>query len=67
MLKFRGNASAQAINMVAKPLLRHVDPDKRRFEAWAPDLNQDHPLGFVMQETFVEGKVILSKFWHRFP
>ena len=41
-------------------------PDKNKFEHWVLDLYQDQPVSCMMQETIAEGRLILSKFWHKF-
>ena len=68
MLKVRENASTQDINMCVEPLLAHLHPDTNNFEHWARDIYfyQDQAVGFMMQETVVEGQVILSRCWHKF-
>ena len=62
----RKGTSAQHINMVAKPLLLNLHTDKIKLEDWVQGLIQDLPLGFMMQYTHAEAKVILSKFWRKF-
>ena len=52
--------------MAVKPLMLHLHPDKNWFEECVQDLNKDHPLGFMLQETIAEAKAILTKFLNKF-
>ena len=52
--------------MIVKPLLLNLHTDKIKLEDWVQGLIQDLPLGFMMQYTHAEAKVILSKFWRKF-
>ena len=48
---------------VCKPLLLHLHP-KKSLRTGSVTFYPDNPVGFMMQATIAEGRVILSKFWH---
>ena len=52
--------------MSVKPLLVARAPGQHMFGHRVFDRYQDQPVSFMMQETIVEGRLALSKFWHRF-
>ena len=64
ILKVREGASALEINLSIKPLLLQLHPDKNKFEDWLMDHHQGGT--FVLEQTLMEAKVILGKFWNKF-